>query len=71
MEKADVEQSSDAVTRDAEKHAETDNVAPDKPAQEEEQQQAKARPKRVASFQDYLVSFYIAPDDALMYSSRC
>ncbi|PTB81606.1 P-loop containing nucleoside triphosphate hydrolase protein [Trichoderma longibrachiatum ATCC 18648] len=60
MEKADVEQSSDAVTRDAEKHAETDNVAPDKPAQEEEQQQAKARPKRVASFQDYLRVFQYA-----------
>ena len=55
MEKADVEQSSGAVTADAEKHAEVDNVASDETAQEQEQQQAKARPQRIASFKDYTV----------------
>lgn len=64
MEKADVEQSSGAVTADAEKHAEIDHAASDAPAKEQEQQQAKARPRRIASFKDYVVRLGNAVDDS-------
>ncbi|PTB65292.1 P-loop containing nucleoside triphosphate hydrolase protein [Trichoderma citrinoviride] len=70
MEKADVEQSSGAVTGDAEKHAEVDNVASDETAQEQEQQQAKARPQRIASFKDYTRVFqYATKWDFLAYAA--
>lgn len=69
MEKAELEQSSGAVSGDAEKHAEIDNVAPDEQAQEQEQeqqQQSKARPQRIASFKDYTVSLKNAIDDDVL-----
>lgn len=52
MEKVDIEKSDSPITVEAEKHVSNDDAATAESAQG---QQAKARPKRIASFKDYVV----------------
>lgn len=51
MEKVDIEKSDSPITVEAEKHVSVDDAA----TAESAQKQAKGRPKRIASFKDYVV----------------